>query len=190
MDFDSRGRLYIVYASGRNDATISTGRTALLLIILPLSVPAVDQQDRYFTDGGTIFRRNLDDSLPASLPDTVNTGLYLSSIHGLCRGPDLACWYRDAQRDIRQWHIPADASASVGSDHLFTDSEYMNGMVHYVESIYLYVPNPYPSYEPYDKSLCSSLKVRVQLTRKHLPLNQKWLVCQCRHFAHHYGMTA
>lgn len=165
VDFDSRGRLYIVYASGLERCDDLNGSNGFALdYTTTLSTVAVDRSRDlvYFTDGGTIFRRNLDGSLPASLPDTVNTGLYLSSIHGLAVAQDGSVLVTGYDNEIYAngiFRLDASASQS-GVTASFTDSEYMNGMVPDIMSkgIYLYVLNPYPSYEPYDKKLMQFVK--------------------------------
>ncbi len=160
VDFDARGRIYFIYQYGlsRCDDLGGSGGQSLFYSTSLIAVAVDRTRDLvYFTDGTTIFRRNLDGSLPGSLPDTVNTGGFLTSILGLDVAPDGDVLV--AAMDLYTYNngfFKLDSSVSQGGVKAsFTDSQYISGMVPDIMSkgMYVYVLNPYPPNEPYSMNL-------------------------------------
>ena len=92
IDFDARGRIYIVDANAVYRCDDINGSNAIVVYSnanSPAQVVAVDRNNDfvYLASGTTLLRLNLDGSAPSSLPGTVPSGL-LVSLNGLDVGPD------------------------------------------------------------------------------------------------------
>jgi len=160
VDFDARGRIYFVYQYGLSRCDDLGGSGGVSLYYYTTIVAAAVDRTRdlvYFTDGSTVFRRNLDGSLPGSLPDTVNTGGYLTGILGLDVAPDGDVLV--SALDLYTYNngfFRLDGSESNGGiKGSFTDTQFISGMVPdiMVQGISVFVLNPYPPNQPYSMNL-------------------------------------
>jgi hypothetical protein len=160
VDFDARGRIYFVYQYGLSRCDDTGGSGGISLYYSTTLVAAAVDRTRdlvYFTDGTTVFRRNLDGTLPGSLPDTVNTGGFLMGIRGLDVAPDgdVLVAAMDNYTYYNGFFKLDSAESNAGVKASFTDSQYIAGMVPdiMIQGIYVYVLNPYPPNEPYSMNL-------------------------------------